>query len=303
MCLSGGRNYLLKCVVGCGPFYCGCYVAASILQMAGALPGQILAAIVSSDVERGSRVFLYNGLARFTYFYWLVKIRTPFTYGNLFFFSLCASASVLSLSRVYLFSIFCLTLAFLLTPKPSTASFVTRSQSIDGSIFVMSGMVIHSFNPFDMFSRDTSGAYGAMEYEFVRDRIMADPLRGFGITPDIELTGPFLGEFQIFARDLGPVGVWFDFGLASLCLYFEVLWWCSKPQRSLSPGFGWPLFITGCMLAANGCIAQLAIAPGGATITALIVAIGVTAASGRSEASTRQKNPTNRPARPLLRLR
>jgi hypothetical protein len=280
ICLAGGRSYLLKCLVGYGTFYCAFFAAASVLQMAGALPGQVLAAIVSSDVERGARIFLYTGLACFTYFYWLVRICKTMNYRNLLFFGVAASASVLSLSRVYLLSIFCLTLAFLLKPKPSTISVISRSILLLGTLFVMSGMIVPTFNPYELFSGDTSGAYRAMEYGIVRERIMDDLLWGFGISPDIDLTKPFLGKFQIFAGDLGPLGVWFDFGLTGFCLFFVILWWCSKPQRSLSPGFGWPLFLTGCMMTVNGWLSPLAISPGGATMTALILAIGLTATKG-----------------------
>lgn len=296
ICLAGGRNYLLKCLVGYGTFYCAFFAAASVLQMAGALPGQVLAAIVSSDAERGARIFLYSGLAGFSFFYWLVQIRTELTYRSLIFFSICASASILSLSRVYIFSIFCLALAFVLKPKPSTISLIARSILILGTLFVMSGMVVQTFNPYELFSHDTSGAYRAMEYVIVRERIMADFLWGFGISPDIELTKPFLGKFQIFASDLGPLGVWFDFGLAGFCLFFAILWWCTKPERSLPPGYGWPLFLTGCMLAANGWLAPLAISPGGATMTALIFAVGMTATKVGNNGRADQSGLSARPA-------
>lgn len=163
ICLSGGRTYLLKCLVGYGTFYCGFFAAASVLEMAVALPGQVLSAIVSSYDERGARIFLYAGLACFTYFYWFVQLRTKATYKNLFFFGLCASASILSLSRAYLFSMLCLTLVFIFLPKPSSISFAARALLVIGSVFVMSGMLIPGYNPFDLFASDASGAYRAME--------------------------------------------------------------------------------------------------------------------------------------------
>lgn len=283
ICLAGGRDYLLKCVAGYGTLYCAFFAAASILQMAGALPGQVLEAIVSTDMERGARVFLYAGLACFAYFYWLVQVRTKLTYWSVFFFGLCALASVLSLSRVYLLIVLCLTLVFIFRPKPSAIALAGRILLFGGSAFVLSGMVFTSFNPFELFAGDSSGSYRAMEYIVVREKVQIDPLWGFGLSSDQDLTKPFLGKFLIFPSDLGPLGVWFDFGLLGLLIYFFILWFCSRPPRSLPYEHGWPLFLTGSVLTAYGCMSPLAISPGGATMTGLILAISFTAKDTQPE--------------------
>jgi hypothetical protein len=299
ICLSGGRTYLLRCVAGYGTFYCAFFAIASILQMAGALPGQVLEAIVSSDIERGQRVFLYAGLACFAYFYWLVQLRTRQTFWTVFFFGLCALASLLSLSRVYLLILFCLTIVFIFRPKPSAISIAGRILLFGGSAFVMSGLVYTHFNPFDLFAHDSSGSYRAMEYVLVRERLQMDPFWGFGLSPEPELSTALLRKFQVFPSDLGPVGVWFDFGLIGLVLYFLILWVCSRPPRSLPFEHGWPLFLTGSVMTAYGCISPLATSPGGATITGLILAVGFTARATQDN----PRSGRNRIAHPVTGMR
>lgn len=247
------------------------------MQMASVLPARILAELVSDLDFRGARIFLYSGLAALTYFYWLVQIRTRITWVSLYFFLICALASLLSLSRVYLLVIFCVSLVFMISPKPALLRLSAATVLGVGTAFGLSGMAIPSFNPFDLFASDVSGAYRALEYEVMRDRIFADPLWGFGMAPTADASKPFLGAYLIFPGDVGSVGVWFEFGLIGLILYLVILWLCSTPRRSLPMKYGWPLFLTGTMLTAYGWMAPLAIAPGGATMTGLIFGIGLTA--------------------------
>ncbi|AYC99519.1 hypothetical protein [Neorhizobium sp. NCHU2750] len=276
MAVTLGTNYLMKWVITYSTAYCIIYAAMSVLQMGGAMPGSLLAAITSSDAERGARIFLYLAVACLAYFYWLTQLFERITYWRLLFFLSSAAASVLSLSRVYLLIIFLITVLFLFSQRPALITGAARLGMIAGSAYVMSGLLYHSFNPFEQFANDSSGSYRAMEYEVVRQRIFMDPLWGFGVTPSVDMTKSFLGEMQIFSSDLGPMGVWFDLGLLGLALYFFVLWKCAEPLRALAPNYGWPLLMTGAMLTAYGCISPLAMsAPGGTTVTGLIIGLSL----------------------------
>jgi|GEM_PF-1342716 len=274
ICIAGGRDYLLKCAVGYGSLYCAFYAATSSMQMAGVLPGQILQAIVSFDTERGYRVFMYAGLVCLSYFYWLVQLKKKRSRKNIFFFTICLLASVLSLSRVYLFLLLSLTFLFHIVPRPALISFFARFVLLVGSAFVLSGILFPTINPFNLFGNDSSGSYRALEYVIMRQRIEMDPLWGFGLSPNFESSRAFLGPYPIFSTDIGPLGVWFDFGLIGLGLYFIALWFCSRPIRNIDYKFGWPLFLTGAMMAANGCISPVAVSEGGSTITGLIFGVG-----------------------------
>lgn len=275
ICMAGERDYLLKWVMVYGTAYCGFYALASTLQTAGLLPGQFLEAIVSSDVERGARIYMYLGLACLAYFYWLTQIRKRRTYASVICFSICLSASLLSLSRVYILIVILLTILFLAQPKPALMKITTRLLLIGGSAFVLSGMLYPSFNPFAYFSNDSSGSYRAFEYEIVRQRVEMSPFWGFGLSATSDAKEAFLGPYLIFSGDLGPLGVWFDFGVIGLAGYAVVLWKCSQPQRNIRYDFGWPLFLTGAMMAAYGFMAPLAVTEGGSTMTGLIVGLGL----------------------------
>lgn len=280
-CLLGkllGVNYLLRCVVGYSTAYCFFYTFAALGQMAGVIPSGLLEAIISSDVERGARLFIYISMACFAYFYWLVQLREKITSDRLFFFLICAAASVLSLSRVYLLITFLLTIIFIVSQRPAWISIAARTMLVIGSAYVLSGMFHHSFNPFDQFAGDSSGSYRAMEYDIVRQRIWMDVFWGFGLSPNWEVTKTFLGEAKVFSSDLGPLGVWFDLGVLGLCLYYYLLWKCSEPIRHLPPSYGWPLLLTGSMMTAYGCISPMAMAASeGSTFTGLIIGLGLAA--------------------------
>lgn len=279
ICLSGGRRYLLTCLAYYGTAYCAIFSVLALMQFAGMLPSMAIEGLLLKDVERGVRLYFYIGVGSFTYFYWLVQCRTKITPWNLIFLGIAIAASVLSLSRVYLLIVLGVTALFIWQPKPAAITIAARVLLFGGSIFVLSGMIDPLINPFDLFSGDSSGSYRAMEYDIVRERIEMDPLRGFGLSPLMELTRPFLGPNAIYGADLGSLGVWFDFGLVGLVLYFIVLWVCSRPPRSLSVEHGWPLFLTGAMMTAYGCISPMATADGGATITGLIIGIGLTSSA------------------------
>ncbi|MEV4609883.1 hypothetical protein MRBLMR1_004983 [Neorhizobium sp. LMR1-1-1.1] len=277
LCLSGGRAYLLRCVAFYGTIYCSIYAIASAMQIAGVLPGKLLEALVSSHDSRGARIFMYFGLGCFSYFYWLVQIRTKATHIAVAGFAICALASILSLSRVYLLLVTVMTLLFLFQPRPAIIRRMSICILICGGTFVLSGMVFHAFNPFNLFAADTSGAYRALEYTVVRQRLWMDPIWGFGLSSDIDLTKPFLGSYLIFSADLGPLGIWFDFGIIGLAMYFVALVLCCRPPKAIPYEYGWPLFLTGCIMTAYGCMSPVATSPGGAMMTGLILATGLTA--------------------------
>lgn len=280
LCLAGQRRYLLNCVAWYGAVYCGFYMLASLSQMAGIIPGSILAALISSDVERGARVFIYTGLACFSYFYWLVQYRGKRELRDALLLAVCASASLLSLSRMYILIVFCLTMLFLFQSRAQYLANLTRGFLFAGSLYVLSGMVDTSFNPFSVFGSDSSGSYRAFEYEIVRRFVTADPVWGFGIIPASHLAKPFLGNSAIFASDLGPLGVWFDLGICGLVMSWIVYWQCTRPNRHLSYEYGWPLFLTGLMMTAIGCMSPLAITEAGATISGLIIGLAMAGAGG-----------------------
>lgn len=272
--LAGHQRYLLRWVILYSTAYCCFYVLMSIGQITGAIPYSILSAIISDQDERGARVFLYAAVAAIAYFYWLYRIMKRVTYTSLFYFLTTALASALSLSRVYLLIILCLSVLYFLFSRTWHIALAARVIFLTVTAYIMFGFIDLSFNPFAPFATDMSGAYRAYEYNVVRHVILREPLFGFGVPPDLKFTRPFLGEQDIFPSDLGAIGVWFDLGIGGFLVFLFLMWVCSRPLRSLEERYGWPLFLSGCMSTAYGAIAPTAMA-GGATLTALIFGLAV----------------------------
>lgn len=273
--LMGELPYLMKRVALFSTAYCAVYLLLSLGHLVGAIPYSLVSPIVSTDSERGSRIFLYLSTASIAYFYWLSKFKYDRSNSSYVLFWISALAITVSLSRVYILIVLCLTVLFYLDIHAKTISRICRITFVVVTAYIISGLVIPSFNPFIAFASDTSGAYRAYEYVVVRREVLNSPIWGFGVPPDTKLTRPFLGEQDIFPSDLGALGTWFDLGLAGFLLYLFVIWRCSKPSFFLQRRHGWPLFLSGCMLTAYGGISPLAMsAPGGATLTALIFGVG-----------------------------
>lgn len=274
--ISGHRTYLLDRVVFFSTSYCGLYIILSLGQMSGTLPYGILSAITSDFDDRGTRVFLYLSTASIAYFYWLAQFKKRRRLKNLFFLTACTMAISLSLSRVFMLIIFCLSILYFINVRAWVVSHFSRGIFVVVTAYIFSGLLWSSFNPFGVFATDASGSYRAYEYVVVRREIFNEPLSGFGVPPDTKFAKPFLGEQDIFPSDLGALGAWFDLGLFGLILFIYCIWRCSEPIHLLEEKYGWPLLLSGSMMTAYGGISPLAMsAPGGATLTALIFGVGM----------------------------
>ncbi len=297
----GLRGYMLREVIFYSTAYCCAYVLMSVAQLTGILPYSILSAIVSDQDSRGARVFLYATVAAIAYFYWLYRLRRRVTYSSLAFFTVAALASVLSLSRVYLLILLCLTIPFIFKWRAWLISLCVRAVFVGVTAYIFYGFVDITFNPFAAFATDLSGAYRAYEYDVVRHVLRQEPLVGFGVPPDVIYVRQFLGQLDIFASDLGALGTWFDLGLFGLLLFFYLMLVCSKPLHFLEEQYGWPLFLSGCLLTAYGAISPTAMY-GGATLTALFLGLALGSRKPRKYSVSRREAMRNRQLKRLNEL-
>lgn len=297
----GLRRYMLREVVFYSTAYCCAYVLMSLAQLTGILPYSILSAIVSDQDARGARVFLYATVAAIAYFYWLYELRRRVTYSSLFFYAVAALASVLSLSRVYLLILLCLTIPFIFRCRAWVISLCVRAAFVAVTAYIFYGFVDFTFNPFAAFATDLSGAYRAYEFDVVRYVLRQEPLFGFGVPPDLIYVRQFLGQQDIFPSDLGALGTWFDLGLFGLFLLFYLLLVCSRPLQFLEERYGWPLFLSGCLLTAYGAISPTAMY-GGATLTALILGLALSSSKPRKYSVSRREAMRNRQLKRLNEL-
>jgi len=294
--VGGDRDYILKRVVFYATAYVVIYTLLAVGQRVGAVPGQLLAALTSNDVERGDRLFMYAGAACFAWFYWFNRIVQRRRSLSTFVFAFFALAAIiLSLSRVFILVVAFLSALHFVGIRPKYMRIICLTILSAVSTYVLSGLFIQTFNPFEAFANDSSGLYRAIEYRMAQQYIAADPIHGFGIAPSGEAATHFMAnDLAMFAADLGPAGVWFDFGLVGLVLYFVGLWFASSRPTTLRFDLGLPLFMTGCFMTAYGCMAPVMISSGGATYFALILAVSMTAKTyqGKNPPASRPSTQT-----------
>jgi hypothetical protein len=81
------------------------------------------------------------------------------------------------------------------------------------------GIYDHKFNPFSIFSHDTSGGIRAREYEIARSTILADPLSGVGFPSSDADLAYSVSSLVYSTSDVGLVNVWSVFGMFGMLTF------------------------------------------------------------------------------------
>jgi hypothetical protein len=247
------------------------YFLISVLFDLGLFPQDILRSMTMDDTERGKRLYIYPGASSFAWFCCLhVFWRRP---GLLSFAGLlvCGAAIYLSLSRVFIVFVCLLSAFYILRTKPSSIRAVCLAVMWGVSLATFGGLIWQQWNPFVFFSGDSSGSFRADEYDTARAFILENPILGVGMAPTQQDMGQLTGNPYFSANDLGAFGVWFDWGLPGLLVFFLASHIICQFPRRVAPGFRLPLFLTGSLLAGYGCIAPTILYSAGATYLAVIL--------------------------------
>ncbi|NNM71277.1 hypothetical protein [Enterovirga aerilata] len=250
------------------------YLALSLAYSAGVLPAGLMAPVTLFQDERGLRLYHYGSATAVAYFYWLHRWRSEgLTAAAAAGIVLCAAAILISLSRVFILLTGFMTLLYLVRmPRPAISAL---SVLVFGttSLVLLAGILDPSFNPFSALSADSSGTARAIEFEVAQDFLRESPLLGVGLAPTPYEVGFATGNYFFAASDLGLVGVWWDFGLLGMLLFVTGALIACSWNSLLGPRYAWPFFLSGCLIAAYGCISPTLFYPGGATVFALILGL------------------------------
>ncbi|MDB5894516.1 MAG: hypothetical protein JWQ88_2047 [Rhodoferax sp.] len=268
---AGGADRLVRILVFYASAYAALYALLALANLAGALPGG-LPGMTLSDPERGDRLYNYSAATAFAWFAWLSQARRqarPFYWAML---AVCGLAVVLTLSRVYMASVLLMSLLYLSGLGYRSISAICVIGFVLGTTQNMAGLLDESWNPYRAFAGDSSGNYRIMEYAVARDYILDHPVVGFGMAPNPAIAAILLNDENFAAGDLGPTGVWFDWGLAGLLLFLAGTAVAFRPRIARCRPHGAALFLTGCLLGLNGCVAPL-IFTGGATLFSVLLAL------------------------------
>jgi hypothetical protein len=267
---EGYREYIAKTLFVYATIYSVLFSILAVALFLKVLPSDISEPLAAEDVERGTRLFGYLIAVTFAWFGWLFRVRKSPTVIGILFLATCAIAMVLSQSRVI--TILAASLTILALLRVSATSIRISSLTIVWSAAAISiyGLIDQSWNPYSIFSLDSSGKFRMWEYELARDLISKNFFSGVGFAPTQWHLWNFLNYNYFSANDLGIFGVWVDWGLIGLVIFLIAGHISCASVRGMPELLRVPLFQVGCLMAAYGCIAPIIIYPGGATYFAVL---------------------------------
>ncbi|WP_210161142.1 O-antigen ligase family protein [Methylorubrum extorquens] len=237
--------------------YCFMYVSISACIYFGYLDQDLVSALTQTDAERGTRILISAPPALFAFFYSIYgATKSNYVKALMFLFS---SVSIgVSLSR-YLIVFFVLTCVILVVfkKKSSLSNLAIMLIFFVSSLPLLWGFVDSWWNPFAIFSSDSSGKIRLFSYDTAIGILQRHPLLGAGIPADDLTLMRAVSNYTFAPMDLGIMGVWFNFGLTGTFFYIYSVWIATLPRVQLldmrAPEYQ---SIRACalVLAANACL-------------------------------------------------
>lgn len=272
VCRDGHGNFLAEKVLFYSTVYTFLYVLIGTLHKIGILSSSNLAGIVLTDIERGDRLYSYGIAVNFAWFAWLHRAKTQTDLKSVLMICICALAFYYMMSRFAAIILLTLSAAYIFGLSLKSIRFLSLAIFVAAAVPNLYGLYDPSWNPFALFAGDSSGSFRAFEYELARMFIWQDPIFGFGIAPTPQAASFLLNEKFFSGSDLGPIGVWFDYGIIGLVLFLLATTTACRAITGVRANLATALSLSGCFLAAYGCLAPL-ILTGGSTIFAVLLAV------------------------------
>jgi hypothetical protein len=203
--------------------YAGIYVVLVLGSIVGAVPSDVVKAMVLGADERGDRLYLHGASVIFLFHAALNRrpgrghaLNLPLSHWVAL--GLSSSAVLLSQSRVLIAVWAGVALLRLFRVSARACAFLCTWGLFITFLLTVLAVVRDDLNPFSIFSNDVSASVRAISFSIARNLILQHPVLGVGL----ESTGLGLANFVGFLvfhwSDLGPVGIWFAFGLVGLML-------------------------------------------------------------------------------------
>ncbi|RYF35115.1 MAG: hypothetical protein EOO26_01945 [Comamonadaceae bacterium] len=255
--------------------YASCYaIVYGVLALAfnaGLVGADALGILVAEDVERGQRLFSYTIASAYAWFGWLYRLRERRTWLACVMLAVIGLAIYLALSRVVTLCIVLMTFAALRGYTLNSIGKVCITLLLAISAISLYGVFDSRWNPFELFTSDTSGAFRMWEYDIARDLLREHFALGIGIAPSSEDSWQFVKQDFFAPSDLGVIGIWLDLGLAGLACFLAGSYIACRPGIRMEPVREAPLVLTGCLMAVYGCIAPVIFYPAGVTYFAVLL--------------------------------
>ena len=254
---EGDIDYLLKTIYRYACIYVVIYVVASVLVTVNLLPGDITARLTQTDVERGARILIVSSTTLYCLHYAYFNYLATRKYSLLLMVIFSMAALLISQSRLLIVVavlLWSVSIVFRSRSALSTFAFVAFLALSGGMLF---GMIDAQWNPFTLFGDDTSALVRTRGYESVRQILTVHPALGVGIANDDADLVAFTSNPTLAAADLGPIGIWFVFGLGGLVLYVVSVYvqcFCTRFGGCGTVGNNKAIQYTACVIGLFGCL-------------------------------------------------
>lgn len=229
---------VLRIVLFCAIGYLLLYIALAPLIMSGAVETRIT---LTDDGTRGVRALLSGQFAAFVLFAGIVLTRRS-AWQGLLLIAIAGYAIFIAQSRVFQ-AVLAVTGAvaiigtiFPFTRRPITVVLAIAFLTIAAAN--LWGYVDPSWNPYQVMAQDASGQARYIEYGDALQAIRSHYLTGIGIPPSQEGLELYVRPRRpFFPSDLGPAGIFFQFGLIGTVLFLVASVGCilSLPSPAIRP--------------------------------------------------------------------
>ena len=264
-------DYAMRVLLICATTYTVLYVLLGAFYVMNFLPQALLQPLLSVDAERGERLYCHSTMSAFAWFYWLHNFRLERNAMAAILSGLCFLAIVLTLSRVFIMCVSLITLLYMVRAPAPMIRYISLCILGGTSATFLYGFANLSYNPFAALSGDSSGGARAISYDLARSFLLENPLLGVGVNATDYEMNFVTGNAYFFPSDLGSLGIWFNFGLLGFFLFMVVAYQACKPILTIASRYSLALFLTGSMLAMNGCISPNLVVGSGAIYGAVLI--------------------------------
>jgi hypothetical protein len=263
MARDGQAGHVTKLLALYSFAYAAIYIGWATAYQAGIVPRQFVSSILLSDTERGDRLFAYLGALSYAWYVALGRVRADPSAWSFSALLVCATANILTLSRVYLTCLGVVTILNLIGASTRTIRFICLGTMLGVGSVISYGLVDSRWNPFLLTSADSSGLGRALEFQVSQELYANSPVLGLGLasTPDYP---PLISGISFFSPgDFGVAGVLLDFGILGIVLFLVSSAVSCAPIVITGDANQRILFLNGCTFVLYGCIAPVLFSPGG----------------------------------------
>ena len=217
--------------------YCLIYIGFyDNLLSAAETSGTKLIPVLSADGVRAARLYLAGVFPAFVLMYSVARLRNRFRAIWLIPAVIALATIFAAQGRTFIVMNLLVVVLFLSGLATMRIRIGLAVVFVAITISIVWGVWLPGANFFELFASDDSGAARMISYGIVSELVDKHWFFGVGIAPNRDWTNLIIGSPYLYWQDLGPLGIWYTFGLFGLVLYVFQATRCLLGMSRLS---GW----------------------------------------------------------------